>query len=320
MAERNLDLVTIGETLTCFTSLDGRLQSSELVRKSIGGTESNTAIGLARLGRRVAWISRLGDDPLGQEIVYTLRGEGVDVSGVTLTSEPTGLMIKDRRAAQDIHVYYYRRGSAASRLSPADVPNSLLDRARRVHLTGITLALGDGPADTLLKTAEYCQGHGVPLSFDPNYRSKLWSEREASDAFRQILPFVDDLLITGRELRVVTGLADERAAVAAVRRDHGIARVVVRHGPEGAVGYGPDEERVEVAAAPVSAVVDTVGAGDGFNAGYLHTILGDGSFAEALANGAWVASRVIEHRGDYEGLPSRAEFARRDVPSSPTTR
>ncbi len=239
-----LDVLTLGETLIALDAAEpGRIESVRMLRKTVAGAESNTAIGLARLGCRVAWVSRVARDPFGEEVLKVLRGEGVDVGAVVrVDGAPTGLMIKERRTATEVHVHYWRSGSAAAGLGPEDVDERLVAEARRVHLTGITLSLGERPRAAVHKVLRCCAERGIPVSFDPNLRRKL---RPVADA----------------------------AVVA----------------------------------------VDAVGSGDAFNAGYLFGQLRELGFRESVALGNWVAARVTGHPGDYEGLPTLAEYqAHRD--------
>jgi 2-dehydro-3-deoxygluconokinase len=297
-----LDLLTVGEPLVCLTA-SGRLAASPGLTKSIGGAEANVAIGLARLGLRPGYVSRVGADPFGDEIMRTLRGEGVDVSRVQRSpARPTGLMVKELRSPRDVRVHYYRQGSAVTELAGIGEAPS----ARHVHATGITLALGSGPAAAVGELLAAARAMGASVSFDPNIRLKLWSLDDAVPALREVLPQVDDLLLSEAEALALTGAA---ALDDALRRlaGLGIARVVVRRGAGGAVGTG-DGGRVEVAAEASGPVVDCVGAGDAFTTGYLFERLRGATFAAAMATGAWAAGHVVAHLGDYEGLPDRADY------------
>lgn len=309
---RDFDLVTLGEPLIALTAADGRLPSSSTLLKSLAGAESNLAIGLARLGRSVALLSRVGDDPFGDEIVRTLRGEGVDTSWVSRDAEhPTGLLIKERRAPDDIHVYYYREGSAAASLCARDVPEEAIARARRVHVTGITLALGTGPRDAVDTLLDLCAKHRVPVSFDPNFRLKLWSVDEAAKVCTSLLPAVTDLLVGEDELIAMAGSAGsggDLEEALAWAQEFELESVVVKRGARGVTGTSRGT-RVTRDVHEATAVVDTVGAGDAFNAGYLHALMMGADFERALDIGSWVASRVVSHAGDYEGLPGAAELA-----------
>ncbi|MDX6718821.1 MAG: dehydrogluconokinase, partial [Solirubrobacteraceae bacterium] len=297
-----LDLLTVGEPLVCLSS-GGRLATAPTLAKSIGGAEANVAIGLARLGLRTAYVSRVGCDPFGDEVVRTLRGEGVDVSRVQRSSRrPTGLMVKELRSPSDVRVHYYRQGSAATELDGiGETP-----RARHVHATGITLALGAGPARAVRELVAAARAMGASVSFDPNIRLKLWSLDDAVAAVREILPAVDDLLLSDAEALAVAGAVELDEALRRLA-DTGIARVVVRRGADGAIGACAGA-RVEVAAEAAGPVVDCVGAGDAATAGYLFERLRGATFEQAIATGAWAAGHVVAHRGDYEGLPDRADY------------
>ncbi|HEX6676178.1 MAG TPA: sugar kinase [Actinomycetes bacterium] len=308
-----LDVLTLGETLIALDAAEpGRIESVRMLRKTVGGTESNTAIGLARLGCRVAWVSRVARDPFGEEILKVLRGEGVDVGAVVRVDDaPTGLMIKERRTPTEVHVHYWRRGSAAAGLGPEDVDERLVAEARRVHLTGITLALGERPRAAVHKVLRCCADRGIPVSFDPNLRRKLRPVQESVADCAEVFPFVTDLLVGEREALACSGESSIPAAIERLR-GFGIPAVVVKRGGLGAVA-ARDGELVEEPADAAVVAVDAVGSGDAFNAGYLFGQLRELGLRESVALGNWVAARVAGHMGDYEGLPTLAEYeAHRD--------
>jgi 2-dehydro-3-deoxygluconokinase len=184
-------VTTAGEAMACLAAPEpGPLALGGSLALTVAGAEANVAIALARLGHEVAWIGRLGDDQLGEVVLRTLRGEGVDVGRVRRDgSAPTGLMIKERRLGTRTRVHYYRAGSAGSRLEPDDVEGD----ADLVHLTGITPALGPGPRAAV----EALASHATTLSFDVNFRSRLWpspaAAREALTPFarRATVVFAD---------------------------------------------------------------------------------------------------------------------------------
>ncbi|MGH9245052.1 MAG: sugar kinase [Acidimicrobiales bacterium] len=303
-----MDVFCVGETLACLVAPGERLDAARTLVKTIGGSESNTAIGLARFGRQVTWVSRVGRDPLGDEILRTLRGEGVDVSRARQVDDgPTGVMIRERRSLEEIHVHYYRRGSAASFLDASDIPEDVVVGARRVHLTGITLGLGPGPRSAVQRILAISKANDIPVSLDPNFRRKVWADGDAAAACREVLPYVSDLLTNEDELLVLTGAADLDEAIVALEPND-LDAIVVKRGAAGVLGVW-DGERCAVPAHEAT-VVDTVGAGDAFNAGYIYGRLVDASFADCLRAGAWVASRVVGHHGDWEGLPNRRELER----------
>ena len=294
-------VVTIGETMVSLRSA-GPLSVPGSLTARLAGAESTVAIGLARLGHRVRWVSRVGEDEYGSVLVRTLRGEGVDVSGVEADpARPTGLMVAAARTADITSVTYYRAGSAASALGAGDV--SRLGAADVLHVTGITPALSANAAEAVrlaVGSAAY-----RTVSLDVNYRSRLWSRERAAEVLRPLLP----------HLSIVIGSPDELLLLA----DGGVPELVAR-GLEviekrGAQGAGlwpagsPVSDVVEVPAVPVT-VVDVVGAGDAFTAGYLSGLLDGLTPLDRLRRAVQVAAFCVSTAGDYEGLPTRAELDR----------
>jgi 2-dehydro-3-deoxygluconokinase len=303
---RKIDLVTLGETMLCLTGEGtGSLATVTTFRASIGGAESNTAIGLARLGLRAEWLSRVSTDTFGQHILREVKTEGVDVSAVVRDDRPTGLMLKERHAPTDVEVHYYRSGSAAAALDVPDVDEDRITASRSLHLTGVTLALGPGPRRAVLHAAGIAAGAGVPVSFDPNLRLKLWPLKDAVAACEELYPYVTDLLCNEQEACWLTGAADPLEAGASLA-ERGFERVVVKRGEYGAVGFS-DGSAVQCPAVRAR-VVDVVGAGDAFNAGYLYGRLTGAAFRRSLEIGAWAAGQVVTHWGDYEGFPSAEAY------------
>ncbi|MFF3441436.1 sugar kinase [Streptosporangium sp. NPDC002721] len=175
------DLVTLGEAMAVVRGADvGPLRPGFAARLSFAGAEATVAIAMSRLGHRAAWCGRLGTDPAGDMILGGLRGEGVDVSTVGREPDaPTGLLTRHQRVAGRTTVTYYRHGQAGSRLAPGDLPGSLLGSARLLHVTGITPALGETAARAVAEAAGLARAAGVTVSFDVNYRSRLWPPGKA---------------------------------------------------------------------------------------------------------------------------------------------
>ncbi len=238
----------------------------------------------------VAWISRLGADRLGGLIHDTLRDEGVDVRWVrTVDDAPTGLFYK-WRAGGRTSVAYHRRGSAASGMQPADVPSEALDGASLVHLTGITLALGEGPRALVLDVARRARAAGAIVTFDPNFRPALWeSPAAAAAAIEPVLEHVSWYLCGADDALFGEDDLVERVEGVVVRTAGGA--LVLRGG-----------ERTEVATGR-EAVVDEVGAGDAFAAGFAYGLLEGRPPREAAQAGHAVAAWALRGTGDWETLP-----------------
>lgn len=304
-----LDVITLGETMVAFAAHEpGALVDASTYTRIVAGAESNVAVGLARLGLRVAWVSRLGRDSFGDYVRREVERDGVDCSAVTIDpTRPTGFMLKSRVLDGDPTVEYYRRGSAASALSPADLDEPRFLSARHLHVTGITPALSAGAAELVEHSMKLMRGAGRSVSFDPNLRPRLWPSREAMAAHLNQLAGLADWVLPGlAEGRTLTGL-DTPEDIAAFYLDLGATTVVVKLGAEGAYWRGSEGEG-RVAGIKVETVVDTVGAGDGFAVGVISGRLEGLPWPEALARGNWIGSRAIQVVGDMDGLPTRAEL------------
>lgn len=304
-----VDVLTIGETMVLLNPHEsGPMRHVTDFRKRIGGAESNMAIGLSRLEHDTAWVSRLGDDPHGRFVRDTIRGGGVDTRHVTFDPDaPTGLMFKERRELDESRVFYYRDGSAASRMTPDDLPDEALSNARYLHLTGITPALSESCRELVIDAAHRAHEHGVTVSLDPNLRFKLWDENEMRETLLTLVEESDIVLPGIEEGEVLVG-TDDPTTIAEEFRDIGADEVVVKLGADGAFVTN-DAVAERVAGYEVERVVDPIGAGDGFAAGYLSGRLDSLDPVRATERANAVGALATTVTGDIEGLPTRSELA-----------
>jgi 2-dehydro-3-deoxygluconokinase len=284
-------VLTVGETMALLDPHgDGAPLPGTSFTLRFAGAESNLAIALARLGVPVTWISRLGRDPFGDMIEDGLRAEGVDVGHVRRDDARTGLFVK-WRGGEERGVAYYRAGSAASRLRPEDVPDEALAGVRLVHLTGITMAISDTGRALVVDLARRARERGAIVQFDPNFRAALPDTPEAAaERQREVLPYVDWYLTGESEARLLWG--DEAIP----------ARTVVRVGARGAVVDG-----VTVPPPREVAVVDEIGAGDAFAAGFAYGLLEGRAPAACVHAGNVLAAHALAGTGDWETLPHLAD-------------
>jgi 2-dehydro-3-deoxygluconokinase len=302
----DLDCLTLGEPLICFDSMGEPLDSTTTVRKYVAGAESNLAIGLARLGRSVGYIGRVGADSCGREIVRTLRGEGVDVTGLTATeAAPTAILLKERLGSGRTEVTYHRAASAGSTLDVSDLPVAF-DGIRRLHVSGITLVLSSSASDATLAAMRRARAAGARVSLDANFRLKLAPVSVLVEQFERAATLADEVLIGRAEAALCAG-SDDDAAVEDYARSLAVDIAVLKGRGGGATAFSADG-RVDVPAKPVD-VVDPVGAGDAFAVGFLHAMLEGAALPDALERGGAVAARVIARHGDYHGLPYSDEFS-----------
>jgi 2-dehydro-3-deoxygluconokinase len=302
-----LDVVTFGETMVLMSpEISGPLRYVNRFMKQIGGAESNFAIGIVRLGHKAGWISKLGNDEFGKYIVSFIRGEGVDTSRVKFDSEaPTGVYFKERREWGESKVYYYRKGSAASRLTLMDLDFEYIGSAKYLHITGITPALSESCYQTTKEAIKIAKSKGVKIILDPNIRLKLWTKERAREVILELASKADIILPGVGEGEILVG-ENEPERIAEKFLELGIGIVVVKLGKQGAY-YATASENKYVTGFHVERVVDTIGAGDGFAAGFVAGLLKGYSLEKAVRLANAVGAIVTTVIGDVEGLPTMDE-------------
>ncbi|MEV4668525.1 sugar kinase [Microbacterium sp. LWO12-1.2] len=308
MTRAPLHVVTVGETMGLFANdRPGPLSTARTHTLSFGGAESNVAIALARLGARASWVSRLGDDPLGELISRELRAERVDVHASRHAELPTGLMHKHRRTTSTATVRFWRTGSAASTLRPSDVPDELLRSADIVHLTGILPGLSADARACALVTAQRARAAGITVSFDINHRESVWHGRDPRPAYSELVESAD-LVFAGEDEAALLVGDGEPAELAQRLRDLGPREVVIKRGELGAIGLDGRQHCLQPPCAVD--VVDTVGAGDAFVAGYLSLWDGESTMEDRLRRAAAAGAYACTAIGDWEGSPTVSELTR----------
>ncbi|GAB3125285.1 sugar kinase [Glaciibacter psychrotolerans] len=293
----------LGETMVMLGADEGSLSESAVARLYVAGAESNVATGIAHLGHHVEWFSRLGDDPFGERIRSSLGNRGVDTRRVIVDPDHgTGIYFKDWSSGES-SVYYYRSDSAAAQLSLADFAGLELSTRRLCHLSGITPALSpscDAAMGELLLTRE--RGDTV-ISFDVNHRAQLWSAEVAAPRMLELARGADIVIVGRDEAETLWGTATAEA----IRELFADAPLlVVKDSDIGATSFIGSESyfvpalRVEV--------VEPIGAGDAFAAGFLSAWLDDEDPVSCLRLGHVMAAHVLRSLGDTPQLPPRAEL------------
>ena len=307
MTEKN-GVVTLGETMALVASTSfGPLQHARTMNLGIGGSESNVAIALSRLGTPATWIGKVGADSLGDLVLREIGAEHVRVVALRDPDAPTALMVKEYRTSADTHVWYYRKDNAGSRLRTADIDPELIRGAALLHVTGISPALSVTMAEAVLEAIRIAKESGTLVSFDLNFRGKLWSREAARDMYLRILPQSDIVFAGDDEAAIAVGVADSPLVLAHRLVEAGAGQAIVKLGARGAVAV-VDGEEYERAAIKVDAV-DTVGAGDAFVAGYLADYLLGKDVPTRLTTAVTVGAYACLTTGDWEGTPRRSELA-----------
>lgn len=303
-----VDAITFGEVMAMFVAAEhGPLDKADRFGVRLAGAEMNVAVGLARLEHSVSYLSAVGDDPFGARARRELSAEGIDISGLTTDfSAPTGFQLKNRVLHGDPSVAYFRKGSAASQMRWFAEAEEAIRAARHLHVTGVFAALTPHTREFSFNAMRAARQAGVTVSFDPNLRPTLWPDTaEMISTINELAAHADCVLPGLAEGELTTG-REEPEAIADFYLERGASQVVLKLGTGGAVLHSEHGTTVEPAF-PVQ-VVDTVGAGDGFAAGWISARLDGLDESSALRRACVVGATATTSEGDKDGLPTRARL------------
>jgi 2-dehydro-3-deoxygluconokinase len=299
----NYEAVCVGESMALVAPDPPRPllevgQQAGTLRLDVAGAESNVAIYLAMLGSRAAWLSRVGADPFGEFLVDRIGKSGVDTALVEMDpSKPTGVFFKDP-GPDGTKVHYYRGGSAAAGMGRWAWSMPQLRGARVVHLSGVTPALSDSCADLVAYGLQHRPVDDAVMSFDVNYRPPLWHGKRPRELLKDLANLADLVFVGLDEAETLwnTRTAEEVRAMLP-----GPATLVVKDGAVGATSFTMTGRHF--VPAPEVAVVEPVGAGDAFAAGYLFGVLRGLAEPARLRLGHLVAGSALRAAGDIGVLP-----------------
>lgn len=303
-------ILLIGEPMGLFIANEvGNLEDVESFSLTTCGAEFNVAVGVTRLGGKVTYMTKLGEDPFGKKIFKMMESNGISTDEIVFSdSRPTGFMFKEKVEIGDPGIFYFRKGSAASNLSPEDVERLDFSKFDIVHLTGITPALSESCRKMAQALNQKAKQNGCLFSFDPNLRPQLWPSKEKMIEYINGMAAQSDLFLPGiNEAKILIG-EDVPEKIAQTYINMGAETVVVKVGAKGAYYARSNGENGFVDGFPVKEVVDTVGAGDGFAAGVLTGLREGLSLPEAVRRGCAVGAIQVMSKGDNDGLPYREEL------------
>jgi 2-dehydro-3-deoxygluconokinase len=296
------DIVALGEPMVEFNQT--RDQGGRVFLQGFGGDTSNFAIAAARQGARVAFVSALGDDPYGRMLRELWVREHVDHGGVLTHADAFTAIYFVTHDDDGHHFHFFRKGSAASRLQPSELPLDSIRNARVLHLSGISLALSEQARDTCWAAIDVARKAGVAVSFDTNLRLKLWSLDQAREAITQALRWSDMALPSYDDMQAITGLREPDAIV-----DHclklGPRIVALKLGEQGAI-VATVSERHRIAAHPCQPV-DATGAGDTFGGAFMARWLAGDGLNAAGRYAAVAAALSTQGYGAVEPIPRAAQ-------------
>lgn len=304
------EVLLVGEPMGLFIAEDyGDLKEITRFTKGIAGAEVNVGIGLARLGLPVNYVSKLGNDPFGQYISECLEQEKIGTEYILFDElYKTGLQIKNKVKDCDPDVAYYRKGSAFSTLTKAEVDAIDFTKVEVFHMTGIPPAISHSTREAMFYLAEKAKAHQCLITFDPNLRPSLWEDKGTMvQVLNELASFADVILPGISEGKILTGKSHPEE-IAAFYHQLGVKVVVIKNGSHGALVQEVNKSMQVVAGYKVEKVIDTVGAGDGFAVGIISGYLDGLPLEEAAKRANAIGSLQVQNIGDNEGLPTRDEL------------
>jgi 2-dehydro-3-deoxygluconokinase len=303
---RDFDIVALGEAMVEFNQTK---RGARDFLQGFGGDTSNAVIAASRQGARCGYLTRVGADAFGEQLLDLWRGEGVDTAGVCIdTQAHTGLYFVQH--GEEGHVFsYMRSGSAASRMQPEDLQHGLIERARSLHVSGISLAISANACDTVFAAMARARAAGTQVCLDSNLRLRLWPVDRARAILREAMMQADLFLPSLDDMRHLTGHADPMATLDWIRAAGVRGVVVLKLGEAGAI-LDDGAQRLTVAGLKVNAV-DATGAGDCFAGNLLaRRALGD-DWADAVRYANVAAALSTQGYGAVQPLPDAGQVAAR---------
>ena len=292
------DIVSFGEPMVEFNQTGA--EGGRLYLQGFGGDSSNFAIAAARQGARVAYLSAVGADPHGDALRALWRAEGVDHSAVATDNDAYTAIYLVTHGMAGHQFHFFRQGSAASRMQPDALPLALLQNAKLLHLSGISLAISDSARETGLAAIKIARAAGAQISFDTNLRLRLWPLERAREVMTAALRRCDICLPSLDDISAITGLSDPDAIV-----DHCLAQgahtVALKLGAAGAL-VASAKERHAIAPHPCQPV-DATGAGDTFGGAFVARLVAGDTLLAAGRYAAVAAALSTEGFGAVEPIP-----------------
>lgn len=301
-----VEVLTIGEPMGLLVAEEVKpLEDVEHFTRYVCGAEINFAVGMARLGHKVAYVSKIGNDPFGKHIKNFLTANQIDSRYVDFDNDHmTGMQLKAKVETGDPEVVNFRKNTAFANLTSSDIAGIDWSTVKHLHITGIPPALSGSCRSTIYDLIAAARQHNVQISFDTNLRPALWKDKAEMVKVINDLASKADIVLPGiGEGKILTGL-DDPDKIADFYLEAGAKLVVIKVGAKGAF-VKTKEACFTVPAFKVEKVVDTVGAGDGFAVGVVSALLEGMAIKDAIKRGAAIGALAIMSQGDNEGLPTR---------------
>ena len=300
----NLDLICIGEGLIELSS-DESLSYTNQLNKFYGGDTICTAVAAARLGSKVGFISRVGNDFFKDFLIESWQMENIDTSQIKLVEGFNALYFITRPANKAKEFAYYRRKSAATNLSIDDISPKYLEQASIVYSTGITQSLSLSSAEAVEKAFKIAKEKGLKVAYDPNYSPLLQEVDEAKEAFEQVIDYVDIMFLNSAHDALKIFELESPEKIIKYLNDRGVSMVVVKSGADGyTIGYNGEIDHIP---SYVENIVDSTSSGDVFNGAFLHGILSGLTPFEAARLASLAVKYQVQGIGAIKSMPYKED-------------
>lgn len=302
-------ILLVGEAMLLLTSENyGAIKTNTKFKINTSGAELNVAVGLARLGYSVKYLTKLGNDTFGKFIYERIKKENIDTRYISfVNNKQTGIQFKNKVINKDPKTIYYRKDSAASTISINDILNIDFKNIDLIHITGIPLAISKTMRDSIFKLLELAIKENIYITFDPNLRFNLWKNKEKMINIINRVSSKVNLIMPGiHEVKILLG-TDDINKIRDIYLKMGIKKIIVKYGNKGA--YYLDNNNITfVKSFKVNNTIDTVGAGDGFAVGIISSLLENLSIEDTLIRANAIGCIQVLSPTDNENLPTRDEL------------
>lgn len=300
-----LDIITIGESLIEL-STNAKMSQAGCLYKYYGGDAIATAIAALRMGSKVGFVTRVGNDAFKDYLLDSWQAEGLDISQVKLTDEPNGMYIVARPSIQEKEVVYYRKKIASSKLSLEDIDIEYLKKANVVYASGVTQSLSPSANEAVETTFRLAKENGITTAYDPNYYSAISTPEEARESFNRISSYIDILFMSTKHDTINILDIDSPENIIKKLWDMGISTIVLKASDKNGyyTGYNGNIVFTEFY---TNDVIDTTCSGDTFNGGFLHALTHGFTPFEAAKFASIVAGLQAKDIGAIKSIPYKDE-------------
>ena len=296
-----LDIVTIGESLIEL-SANAKMVDAGCLYKYYGGDALATAISALRMGSKVGFITKVGNDPFKDYLLDSWQSEGLDISQVKLADEQNGMYIIGRPSVDEKEILYYRKKTAPSKLSLEDIDKSYIESSKIFYASGITQSLSPSANEAVEFAFKTAKESGSTTAYDPNYNPALISAETAKENFFRIAPYIDILFMSTKHDTVNILDIDSTENIIKKIWDMGIQTVILKSGAQKCyyTGYNGNVITTDFYTGDY---IDTTCSGDAFNGGFLHAITQGFNHSEAVKFASIVAGLQAKGIGAIKSIP-----------------